>query len=743
MKKYFLSSIIAILFSFGSFSQNRDLPTLESLKKQVPNLKDTALVNCLNLIAFNFSIIGFGPGSADFLRRSDSIFRYANLAFEAAKKINYKQGMVEALNQQASSENIKGYGLRWALKNDSSTTVARKNYLSVAIAIAKEINDDDALGKAYMGWPSHTNGDTIDYAKKSLPYFQKAGDEKMEGEVCTWIAEDYSYKGFYENAIEYCQRGLTLNRKTVNDARTREEREWREYLYQQSLSDMADLYKAAGDYQSSLDYLNLANQFGIERNTGWTMEGEKGEIFRLIGNYDSSFYYLRKPNNIVNEWTEREIAATYIMTKQYDSALAILKQIEPGFRKANMKGNLLPVLFYIGSAYAGKKEYNSALPYASEGISDAEYLGGRPDMMKGYELLSRIHHQLGNNDSAYYYLLKYNTIKDSIQSRQFLFRINNYKKSAEDEKKQSQLMLLDKDNKLKDAQLKQEVQQKNFLLILLSALGLAGFFVYRAISLKRKNEKIKHEQLQNEMKLQQLENEKKQSEFQRQTAELEMQALRAQMNPHFIFNCLSSINRFILKNESKTASNYLVRFSRLIRMVLINSQKPLVTLEDELQMLTIYLDMERLRFKDSFDYGITFLNTMETGNIFIPPLLLQPFCENAIWHGLQHLPGRQAGKEGQGRLNIEFSMKDNILNCTIADNGIGLEKSEDMKSKSAEREKSMGLKITTERLALLNRKKGVHSFYDIENIMDEKGNVAGTKINLKIGYKEREELLNT
>lgn len=171
-------------------------------------------------------------------------------------------------------------------------------------------------------------------------------------------------------------------------------------------------------------------------------------------------------------------------------------------------------------------------------------------------------------------------------------------------------------------------------------------------------------------------------------------------------------------------------------MVLINSQKPLITLEDELQMLTIYLDMERLRFKDSFDYGITFLNTMETGNIFIPPLLLQPFCENAIWHGLMH-------KEGQGRLNIEFSMKDNILNCTIADNGIGLEKSEEMKSKSAEREKSMGLKITTERLALLNREKGVHSFYDIENILDEKGNVAGTKINLKIGYKKREELLNT
>ena len=98
----------------------------------------------------------------------------------------------------------------------------------------------------------------------------------------------------------------------------------------------------------------------------------------------------------------------------------------------------------------------------------------------------------------------------------------------------------------------------------------------------------------------------KQSELKQQAAELEMQALRAQMNPHFIFNCLSSINKFILKNETEAASDYLTRFSRLIRMVLINSQKSLITLEDELEMLRLYLDMERLRFKNSFEYNIHF-----------------------------------------------------------------------------------------------------------------------------------------
>jgi hypothetical protein len=732
MKKCVLFSIAAAFFSFGSFSQKRDLPTLESLKKQAPNLKDTALVDCLNLIAYNFDIIGFGPGSADFIRRSDSIFHYANLAFEVANKINYKKGIVDALNQLASSENIKGFGLRLAQKDDSATKGTQKKYLSAAIKLAEKINYDDGVGISYMSWPEQSKDDTTDYMKKSLPYFQKTGNEKKEAEACTWIAEGYFYRGYYENAIEYCQRGLILNHKTVDDAGTKEELEWREYLYQQSLSDMADLYKAAGDYQSALEYLEIATQFGIERNTGWTMEGEKGEIFRLLGNYDSSFYYLRKPNTIVNKWTEREMAATYVMTKHYDSALTILKEIEPEFRETNVRGNLVPVLFYTASAYAGKNEYNNALPYAREATSDAEYLGARPGMMNGYELLSRIHHHLGNNDSAYYYLLKYNTIKDSIQSRQFLFRINNYKRAANEEKQQSRLKLLDKDNKIKDAQLKQAAQQKNFLFILLLAFGLTGFFIYRSISLKRKNEKIKNEQLENEMKLQQLENEKKHAEFQQQAAELEMQALRAQMNPHFIFNCLSSINRFILKNESKTASSYLTRFSRLMRMVLTNSQKPLIALDDELEMLGIYLEMERLRFKNSFDYSINFLNTIDSDNIFIPPLLLQPFCENAIWHGLMQ-------KDGPGRLDIELSMKESVLHCVITDNGVGREKAAEMKSKTAEKEKSMGLKITTERLALFNREKAVHTFYEIEDIKDENGNPGGTKVVIKISFKEAVE----
>jgi sensor histidine kinase YesM len=139
--------------------------------------------------------------------------------------------------------------------------------------------------------------------------------------------------------------------------------------------------------------------------------------------------------------------------------------------------------------------------------------------------------------------------------------------------------------------------------------------------------------------------------------------------------------------------------------------------------------MERMRFKNGFDYSITTNNTIDAGAIFIPPLLLQPFCENAIWHGLMH-------KDGQGHLNISITEENRFLNCAITDDGVGREKAATYKSKSAEREKSLGLKITSARLALLNKEQNKETAYQIEDVLNEEGDIAGTKVNLKIFYKE-------
>jgi LytS/YehU family sensor histidine kinase len=206
------------------------------------------------------------------------------------------------------------------------------------------------------------------------------------------------------------------------------------------------------------------------------------------------------------------------------------------------------------------------------------------------------------------------------------------------------------------------------------------------------------------------------------------------MNPHFIFNCLSSINRFILKNETEAASNYLTKFSRLIRMALTNSKESFISLEDELEMLSLYLDMEKLRFKDSFDYRIIFVNAIDTGNVFLPPLLLQPFAENAIWHGLMH-------KEGQGNLEFELRIDDRIFTCTITDNGVGRNKAAEFKSKSAQKQKSLGLQITKERLALLGEEHIEETSFHIDDLFDNEGMPSGTRVILKMHYKTLTEVV--
>ena len=234
------------------------------------------------------------------------------------------------------------------------------------------------------------------------------------------------------------------------------------------------------------------------------------------------------------------------------------------------------------------------------------------------------------------------------------------------------------------------------------------------------------------LQLERSEKETQLANLRHQTGELEMQALRAQMNPHFIFNCLSSINHFILKNDSEMASGYLTKFSRLIRMVLNNSKNPLINLEDELEMLRLYIDLERLRFNNTFDYSINFYNHFDISSIFIPPLLLQPFAENAIWHGLMN-------KKEQGLMEVAFELDNGVLNCYITDNGIGRKNAETLKSKSAEKQKSMGMQITAERLALFNS-DAEQTIFSVEDLVDVSGRAAGTRVTLKIRYRETSEI---
>lgn len=218
------------------------------------------------------------------------------------------------------------------------------------------------------------------------------------------------------------------------------------------------------------------------------------------------------------------------------------------------------------------------------------------------------------------------------------------------------------------------------------------------------------------------------AELQQRSAELEMQALRSQMNPHFIFNALNAINRFILEDDTSEASGYLTKFSRLIRFILQNSEQSLIPLERELQTLELYLELEALRFDYHFSYTIQTDPSLDTPSILVPPLIIQPYAENAIWHGLMH-------KATHGHLEIKLHKDNNWLYCIIRDDGIGRKRAGELKSKSANQHKSMGMKITAGRMELLKKQTRYASAITINDPVKKDGSSGGTEVILKIPLK--------
>lgn len=213
-------------------------------------------------------------------------------------------------------------------------------------------------------------------------------------------------------------------------------------------------------------------------------------------------------------------------------------------------------------------------------------------------------------------------------------------------------------------------------------------------------------------------------QLQQQMVKSELEKLKLQMNPHFIFNSLNSINSFIVENKTNLASDYLTKFSRLIRLILDNSKNETITLEREIETLKLYLLMESLRFNQSFEYSINIEEDLDTSEIIIPPLIIQPFVENAIWHGLMH-------KLQDRKLLINVSKNnENEIFIEIIDNGVGRAKAAELKSKSVNKNKSYGLEITKQRLTKLNFENSI----TIGDLYDSNHNAIGTKvcINFKI-----------
>lgn len=243
-----------------------------------------------------------------------------------------------------------------------------------------------------------------------------------------------------------------------------------------------------------------------------------------------------------------------------------------------------------------------------------------------------------------------------------------------------------------------------FRLLALTALLGTGFWLYFYRKLQRSREQALK------------------AEYEQQLSRHELSALRAQMNPHFIFNAFNSVKWYLIKGEREKTVDYLDKFSLLIRKVLESTKHELVPLSEELETIRLMLEIEHMRFKNKFEYRIEVDENIDTQFFRVPPLILQPYVENAIWHGLLHKTG------APGRLSISIATIPGGIRCIIEDNGIGRAKAKTLRSNSFKHTRSYGMQIGRERIALLSRQYFHTATLEVEDLADETGQAMGTRV---------------
>jgi len=307
----------------------------------------------------------------------------------------------------------------------------------------------------------------------------------------------------------------------------------------------------------------------------------------------------------------------------------------------------------------------------------------------------------GDIDEAVEYLHAIYRAEDSLNAALQGRQLELIMAEAEAEKTEQKIRMLSQENELKQLRLNQS------LLIFISGGGLILFTSLLLLTFIRR----------------------KQSLAEQKSVLMEQRLLRAQMNPHFLFNSLASIQNYILNERPDEASTYLSRFSQLVRDVLDNSVEEFVLLRNEINAITNYLELQKARYEDQFVYSLEVDNTLDDESLLVPPMLAQPFIENAIEHGIKY-------KETTGHIKIRFMANGDLIWFEVEDDGVGREKAREIESKHKTKHRSMSTSITVERLAMLGKKLKKKIKLEITDLKDDQGIACGTKVTFGIPVVE-------
>jgi tetratricopeptide (TPR) repeat protein len=418
---------------------------------------------------------------------------------------------------------------------------------------------------------------------------------------------------------------------------------------------------------------------------------------------------------------EEKVADFYNSNSQFDEEIKLRKesltkatQNKTSKKKLNSQPDSITsqkINYKIGTAYILKEEYENAIPYLEKSIKDADDKKDITVEKDATRKLSEVYATVGNYDKALKSYQDYVQLVDEsyIQKEQEIQQVQRFSKKISDN--QNRIASLEKDKELAeskislayvDQKLSEESNQRQRLIIY-SLIGgfllmiLLAYFMFR---------NIKQQKLANNL--------------------LALKSMRSQMNPHFIFNALNSVNSFIAVNDERNANRYLTEFSALMRAVLENSDEDFIPLTKEIELLELYVKLEHNRFKEKFDYTITVDENINLDQFAIPPMLLQPYIENAIWHGLRY-------RKEKGDLEISITKRDEeTVSVIIKDNGIGRKKSQELKTKNQLKQKSKGMSTIKNRVAILNDMYKDRISVQVSDVIE---NEEGTRVELLLKKK--------
>jgi anti-sigma regulatory factor (Ser/Thr protein kinase) len=344
-----------------------------------------------------------------------------------------------------------------------------------------------------------------------------------------------------------------------------------------------------------------------------------------------------------------------------------------------------------GDLMLKKKAPLMALKYYKEGLLIAEEKKLTKIQLNNLKGMSDACKMLSDYKNSLFYFEKFAILKDSLLTESKYKQIMDLQAMYETEKKEKLIVE-------KDRQLREQIFTFSAIAVLVIFLLSILFFIYRTREIRKRY------RLENDLNLS------------------TQKALISQMNPHFIFNSLNSIQLFILKNDKISSNLFLTNFADLMRKVLDNSQFQFISLYEELEALKTYMELEKARFSKKFDYEILTPDNIPLNDYNIPTMILQPFVENAIWHGFSTL-------EGEGKIRIEIVQpSSSILLISIEDNGIGREKAKEITTKNGKTRKSFGTRLVEDRFKLYNRLNKSAIRFEYQDLFDEQGNSTGTKV---------------